>query len=663
MSNHAVQDGLTRRDLLRLSAVGVTTVGVSHVFPNSILATGEPQEPASLHQLSTEAERCSALLRTWCEGLLAHQVTSIPDHTFYGGFLCPSCELIHGRCGDAVYPLLRVAHSTGDTRFLRAALLVHEWSERLVSWSDGSWINDVTLSTWKGITIFHAIALAEALHHHGSILDAETRKLWTDRLARAAKFLDGFMTIETGNINYPVTASFCFALCGQVLGDSHYLDRARALAHTALDYFTPNGILFGEGHPLQATTAKGCRPVDLGYNVEESLPSLALYATLTNDKPVLEQTIAALRTHMEFMLADGAWDNSWGSRNYKWTWWGSRTSDGCFPAFVLLSQYEPKFREAARRNFDLMAACTHNGLLYGGPDYFAHGDLPCVHHTFTHAKSLATVLDRASLNLESSERSTLPRDEAYGLKAYPEIGTRLAAIGDWRATITENDWEYVEHVQAGAGGSSGGHATGGALSLLFHRGLGPILVASMTQYQMVEPSNQQAFRDYPHMPLTPRIECAGDQTYTSLSDLQAVLTAKDSPSEIIFDAQGRMLTAAHQPIAAGDVHYHIEYRLTESGVEIVASTTAPPSEIPPIQYVLPVVSRAGEALGQPNPQTIRIAKPNGMLIVRTDAPQGFDAVAQERTFNLVPGFECVPLAITMQPGKEIRIRLEVAPRP
>lgn len=663
MGAHDFNDALTRRELLRLSAAGATTLGVRLAFPDLISAAGELQGPASLHHLSTEAKLYSELLQTWCEGLLAHQVTAIQDHTFHGGLLCPACELIHGRCGDAVYPLLRMARSTGDTRFLRAALLVHDWSERHVSWSDGSWVNDVTLSSWKGITVFHAIALAEALHHHGSLLDAATRQRWTERLTRAAKFLDSFITIETGNINYPVTASLCFALCGQVLGDSHYLDRARELAHTSLEYFTPNGLLFGEGHPLQGLTAKHCRPVDLGYNVEESLPALALYALLTNDKPVLDQTIAALRTHMEFMLPDGGWDNSWGTRNYKWTWWGSRTSDGCHPAYVLLAQHEPKFREVARRNLELMAACTHSGLLYGGPDYFEHGDLPCIHHTFTHAKALATVLDRGSSNLDSGERLTLPRDEAYSLKTYPEIGTRLAAIGDWRVTVTEYDFEYVEHVQAGGGGSSGGgHASGGALSLLFHRGLGPILVASMTEYQMIEPSNQQAFRDSPHMPLTPRIECASDRIYSSLSDLEAVLTATDSPGQIAFEAHGRLLTAAHQSLPGGDVHYHLVYRLTESTVEIVASTSAPPPTTAPLQFILPVVSRTGQAVDQPDPQTIRITKPNGTLIVRTDALQGFEAVPKERTFNLVPGFECVPLATMMQPGKEIRIQLQALPK-
>src|SRR5271167_3448804 len=207
MDRYKFNTGLTRRELLRLSAVGASGLGVGFGSPELVSATEEQQGPASLHHSSTEAKRYSELLRTWCAGLLTHQVTAMEDRALRGGLLCPACGLIHGRCGDAVYPFLRMARSTGDARFVRAALLVHDWSERQVSRSDGSWVNDVTLSSWQGITVFHAIALAEALHHHGDLLDSGTRQRWTERLARAAKFLDGFISIETGNINYPVTAS------------------------------------------------------------------------------------------------------------------------------------------------------------------------------------------------------------------------------------------------------------------------------------------------------------------------------------------------------------------------------------------------------------------------------------------------------------------------
>jgi hypothetical protein len=633
----------TRREMLQLTATAATA--------SSLPAFAKVPQPPPGESLYAQ------LLQTWCDGLLAHQSNN-PDPALRGALLCPACAIIHGRCGDAVYPLLRVAHTTGRAKYLEAALLVHEWSEQQVSRADGSWINDVTLSSWKGITVFHAIALAEALHHHGSILDSATRQRWTDRLARAAKFLDTFITIETGNINYPVTASHCFAICALVLGDPHYSDRARQLAHATLDYFTPNNLLFGEGHPQTAITARKCRPVDLGYNVEESLPTLAQYALLTNDKAVLEQTIAALRAHMEFMLPDGAWDNSWGSRNYKWTYWGSRTSDGCHPAYALLADHEPKFLEAAYRNLELMSACTHNNVLYGGPHYHAHGDQPCIHHTFTHAKALATVLDSGAPTTATSPRLTIPRDEPYGLKSYPEIATHLAAIGPWRATVTNYDFEYIERVQSGGGGASGGgHASGGALSLLYHQQLGPILSASMTEYQMIEISNQQAFLDKPHMPLTPRIELTDKQTYTSLSDFEAATTVlRENAQRISFDTRGRLLTASHQPLPTNDAHYRLKYNLTQSTIEVLA--TAEASTQSPIRFILPVISSSGESVTQPDAKTIRITKPNGTLTIRTDAPQGFDPIPKERTFNLVPGFEAIPIAITMQPNYEIRLTLE-----
>ena len=653
---------LTRRQMLQLSSAGATALGAKLAFPN-LLAAAEQSAPAN-PSTNPDYKLYSQLLETWCDGLLAHQETTIRDPALRGALLCPACAIIHGRCGDAVYPLLRVAHTTGRAKYLEAALLVHEWSERQVSRADGSWINDVTLSSWQGITVFHAIALAEALHHHGSILDTATRQRWTDRLARAAKFLDTFITIETGNINYPVTSSHCFALCAQVLNEPHYSDRARQMAHATLDYFTSNNLLFGEGHPQTAITPKKCRPVDLGYNVEESLPALVQYALLTDDKPVLDQTIAALRTHMEFMLPDGAWDNSWGSRNYKWSYWGSRTSDGCHPAYVLLADHEPQFLEVAYRNLALMAACTHNNVLYGGPGYFAHGDRPCIHHTFTHAKSLATVLDSKVPNAPPSPRLAIPRDKPYGLKSYPEIATHLAATGPWRATVTDYDFEYIERVQSGGGGASGGgHASGGSLSLLYHQTLGPILTASMTEYQMIEISNQQVHLDKPHMPLTPRIELTGKQTYTSLSDFEASTTALlkqvGGAQEISFLTKGRLLTASHQPPPSGEARYHLAYNLSPSTVQIIATLDAVAQT--PLQFILPVISSSTEAFTQPNRNTIQITKPNGTLTVRTDASGGFEAIPKERTFNLVPGFECIPLTITMQPGHEIQILLDAIP--
>jgi hypothetical protein len=396
----------------------------------------------------------------------------------------------------------------------------------------------------------------------------------------------------------------------------------------------------------------------MGYNVEESLPSLALYSLLADDKPVQQQVVAAMKTHMEFMLPDGAWDNSFGSRNYKWSWWGSRTSDGCHPGFVLMSKFDPRFREVARRNLELMAACTHDGLLYGGPDFFAHGDLPCIHHTFTHAKALAAVLDRAIFDAEPAERPKLPRDEVYTVRSFSTVGTKLAAIGPWRATVTEYDWEYVEHVQPGAGNLGGGHVSGGALSLLYHEKLGPICTASMTEYLMVEIANQQQFREGPHMALTPRLEYVNGDTYTNLNDFKAALTADQSNGEVVFDAQGRMLTASRKPVPGGEILYHMVYRIGEAGVEIAGSASDELSRSTSLRLIVPVIARDGERVDQVDARTVRVIKAKGALTVSTDASSGFEASFKEKTFNLVPGFEAFPFTVALAAGKQARIRLQ-----
>jgi hypothetical protein len=62
-----------------------------------------------------------------------------------------------------------------------------------------------------------------------------------------------------------------------------------------------------------------------------------------------------------------------------------------------------------------------------------------------------------------------------------------------------------------------------------------------------------------------------------------------------------------------------------------------------------------------DPKIIQVFKPSGSPIVRTTAAQGFETLPAERTFNLVPGFECIPVMLRMQPGKEIHISLDARP--
>jgi hypothetical protein len=39
------------------------------------------------------------------------------------------------------------------------------------------------------------------------------------------------------------------------------------------------------------------------------------------------------------------------------------------------------------------------------------------------------------------------------------------------------------------------------------------------------------------------------------------------------------------------------------------------------------------------------------------AAVGFEVVPKERTFNLVPGFEAIPLSVVLEVGRDTRVRI------
>jgi hypothetical protein len=135
------------------------------------------------------------------------------------------------------------------------------------------------------------------------------------------------------------------------------------------------------------------------------------------------------------------------------------------------------------------------------------------------------------------------------------------------------------------------------------------------------------------------------------------VTKSVSPDEIVFEARGRLLSSAHKSMPEDEVRYHLIYRLTSAAVEIAATASASMQPKAPIDLIVPVISRSSEALEQTDTQSIRIKKVAGVLRVTTDANQGFAPLPKERTFNLVPGFECVPITIRMRLGEETRIRI------
>jgi hypothetical protein len=591
------------------------------------------------------------LLRDWCDGMLAVQIDDPSDPARHGALTCPACDIIHGRCMDAVYPFLHLAKVTGDGKYLKAGIAVFEWSEN-VEQDDGSWTVIADPKSWKGITVFGAIALAETLHHHGGLLDAATRQRWHERLGRAGDYIyQTFTALDFSNINYGCTGIHAMNLLGRFLDRPAYLERSRQLASGLKTYLTkPNGLLFGEGKPATGTSPRGCRPVDLGYNVEESLVAVALCAKATSDADLAAIVIRLLQAHLEFMLPDGGWDNSWGTRQAKWTYWGSRTSDGCQPGYALFAEDHPAFATAVIENTRLYRRCTANGLLHGGPHYISHGVKPCVHHTFTHAKALATLRDHGDLARRIQATVPLPRALADGIREYPEIATWLAARGPWRATVTAYDWIYHEKAR---------QPTGGAISMLWHPQAGPLLAGSMARYHLVEKYNMQLYPE--DHPLTPRVELWEDETwFTQLYDLTAKVTHSDQGGILAFEIAARLLNEGRKEPTDGKSACSMSYHFDADTVTIAVSAPGVGSGSNRPRLVLPLISPTGEKVTQ-SAQRIEIHKPQGRVVIEANVPLRVRESTRPRIFNLVPGFEAVPIIAEIPADSRLECRIRFLP--
>lgn len=603
----------------------------------SLVQVAKADEKAFDDSLRCEAEM---LLTEWMDTFLTYQYVS-PHKALDGGVLCPACARVHGRIGDAVLPLMYLADKTGNQKYLLGAKRLMAWMEN-VHRPDGSWMNDVHVSDWNGTTVFAAIALYEALHHHGHLLDDSTRNHWKQQLVQAGEFMMNNPFIYSRNregmrnmnVNYSASATYALYAIGEMCSRPDFKEEARVVAADLKSYFTEHDyFLYGEGPNIWSETKNGCRPVDLLYNVEESLPNMAFYAAMAKDKELLSLIERSMNTHLEFMLPDGAWDNSWGTRSFKWTYWGGRTSDGFMGGYYLLASRHPLYAEAIRRNIKLLKEATHDGLLYGGMHYRVSGIPPCIHHTFGHAKALASFLELPPLKTEPSKE--LPRDAEYGVKYFRDIHTWLISQGAWRATFTGYDAEYKV---------KGTHPMGGALSLLWHSQVGPVFAATMNQYKLIEAPNMQSNTRKYLMGGTPRVETIQNGVvYSNLDDLDTGISCRVEDGIYIFSVNTHLVDLNQQAPSQGAVPVTVDYSFSTQGVNI--SIDHCPAGV---YFVLPVISSPGEEMNVSSQEEVFIKKNEGTLGVLCKSGSISVAPVDDdgRVFNLVPGFSFMPLRIT-----------------
>lgn len=499
----------------------------------------------------------SKLLKEYCDAMIELQDKS-GDKAFNGGIYCRACKNIHGRCSDAVYGFTVAAKLFGEEKYIKAAKDVFAYGENMIC-DDGGLYNDAQ-TTWRYTTTFHLTVVIEALRAGKGIFDAETIKAFEARAEKMANWLyENLDEKSPANINYATTNGLALAISGNYFHNQKYLDRAKRLVDYAMEHISENGLLYGECKPHDKLSEKGCRGIDIGYNVEESVPALVKYSFEVGDEVLKEKLIGIVRSHLDFMFPDGGWDNSFGCRNNKWTYWGSRTSDGCVPMLLLFADKDPMFAEAAYRNAEMLDKCSIGGLLYGGPHYRKRGEYACTHHTFEHVNSIAFALDHINEKyLMPTKRGKIPSDSTDSFKYYKEVRTYKIAKGDYLATITDYDFDIF----------FSGHASGGTLTALYNRKIGPMIMGSVTDYVLVEPTNMQQVKDRQnHRSLLPRLVKTIDGTeYSSTFFLNAEMVDNRAIDGYFISAMTGLSDNKGNELSG--IKPQIDYKLSENGLSI-----------------------------------------------------------------------------------------------
>ena len=552
--------------------------------------------------------RAYKLMKEWCDTLLSYQIKTATPYTS-GALLCPACHVLHGRCADLCFPLTVIWSKTNDEKYLERADELIDWSEFNLKTPDSLWYNDIT-NRWYATSAFSAMSIGEALYHFDDTLPKKYKNKWLSIFTRMA---DVFSTLDTRDSFKPVTNYYCgisalLAMATKITGDDKYVKKSKYWLDVALSRIDSEGLLYGEGYPVEASD--GSHTVDMGYDLEESIPLLLRYSSLTGDRPEFFRKM--LRDHLEFLLPDGAIDNSFGVRHNKWTYWGSRTSDGLIEGLALVLD-DAVFATACEKALTLYEKCTQNGLL-SMPMASEFGEPTCLHHTFTHAKALAALIC-SEIDVKGTD-ARLPCEEKYGIKKYQNEKLVLVSHGVFRATFSASLGGYIQSYNANAGGS---------MNLLYHDKYGIICAATTAEYIPTEQLNQQYLRNS---------ECPPSMT--------PMFFVKDK--QACYDKTARLFAENENVIATGD-GWSAEYIFSSDCLRIELKCE---SGI----YSIPIVcSKNQQAFLSEDGKTLSIE--NGISMFSSTP---FTVDTEKRIFHQVGGLSYLPVSISVKEKATILIK-------
>ena len=552
-------------------------------------------------------QRAERLLREWCDTLLSYQVNTNTPYT-NNALLCPACHVIHGRISDLCFPLTVLWSKTQDASYLEQADRLIKWSEYNLKTESGLWHNDAG-NRWYGTSAFAAMSLGEAIYHFGDLLPKKYTDAWMKIFIRIADVMAGLDETFRPVSNYYCGVAALLAMAWKLTGEIRYYEKSKRWIDEVLRRFDDDGLFYGEGYPMDAED--GSHTIDMGYNLEESLPLLLRYADLTGEYTELFRE--KLRTHLEFLLPDGGIDNSFGSRHNKWTYWGSRTSDGLIEGLALVLD-DPLFANACDRVLSLYERCTHNGLL-AMPMAHEAGEPTCLHHTFTHAKALAALV--CAENVPQVSKIALPCEEGYSVKKFQNGRLALLSVGQFRATVSAINARYLPEYSSNSGGS---------LNLLYHDGYGVICAATSAKYVPSEPLNQQYLRNADESPCMTAQFIINDKMGCTDTNVELYMSGTE--------------------ITASSSDWQAKYAVKDEAFNISLSCENG-------TYNIPIVCGRDAVVTVSNNRCNVLI--DGKLSIKSDVPISIDST--KRVFNQVGGFLYLPISLDVKGTAKICIKI------
>jgi hypothetical protein len=378
----------------------------------------------------------------------------------------------------------------------------------------------------------------------------------------------------------------------------------------------------------------------MGYNIAQSIGYITLYGILTNTKANIDFGAKVLKTHIKFMYPNGAIDNSWGTRSYKWTFEsGTKTAPGIPFSFALLADQDPSFARGAQLSVDMLNGYIGDkNLEVYGPHAAKHAtsNPPCIYSSFARAQSLATAVEYAPTAVAPGP---IPSEGKNWSQYFTTAKTALVRTDKIMATVTAYD---------GIGQYSRAEVVrGGSITALWFEGYGPLGFMQASSQSVYTREEDMHMPTEPALsPLTPRIEKTGGAFIANLFDEKAnVAVAPEDGGNVKVTATGALKDAGG---ASSGVTFTWVHRFAPDSYASEVTVSSAQN----VKIVEPFIDNPGNQYAIVNDSLFRITTSGGGIweVKVTSSTGAFTLASGEdkaKFWSPFPGVECHPLAIKL----------------